>query len=35
MKKYQCGTDTSKYCSLCDQHPGNVYKCTFPTTNDI
>jgi len=31
-KKYQRGIDahTGKYCSLCDQLPRNMYKCTFP-----
>jgi len=34
-KKSQYGTDTYKYCSQYDQLLRNVYKCTFPMTNDL
>jgi len=34
-KKSEHATDTGKHCSLYDQLPRNVYKCTFPMTNDL
>jgi len=34
-KKEQYETDTRKYCSLYDQQLRNVYKYTFPMTNDL
>jgi len=35
LRQRQYGTDTRNYCSVYDQLPRNVYKCTFPMTNDL